>query len=72
MILNWNEYMQQLATRIGEVGRTSPEIVRGYRALSDAGQKTDVLDGKIRELIALAVGSRCGVTAALQRIRRPP
>jgi alkylhydroperoxidase/carboxymuconolactone decarboxylase family protein YurZ len=74
MILNWNEYMQQLATRIGEVGRTSPEIVRGYRALSDAGQKTDVLDGKIRELIALAVGVtlRCDGCITLQRIRRPP
>jgi len=61
MMLNWNEYMQQLATRIGEVGRTSPEIIRGYRALSDAGQKTDVLDGKVRELIALAVAAtlRC-------------
>jgi AhpD family alkylhydroperoxidase len=55
MMLNWNEYMQELATRIGEVGRTSPEIIRGYRTLSEAGQKTNTLDGKIRELIALAV-----------------
>ena len=55
MMLDWNEYLQELATRIGEIGRTSPEIVRGYRALSDAGQKSNVLDGKIRELIALAV-----------------
>jgi AhpD family alkylhydroperoxidase len=55
MMLNWNEYMQELSARIGEVARTSPEIVRAYRALSDAGQKTNALDGKIRELIALAV-----------------
>jgi AhpD family alkylhydroperoxidase len=27
----------------------------GYRAFGDAGQKTNTLDGKIRELIALAV-----------------
>jgi AhpD family alkylhydroperoxidase len=39
----------------------SAEILRGYRALGDAGQKTNALDGKIRELIALlvAVTLRC-------------
>jgi AhpD family alkylhydroperoxidase len=55
MMLNWNEYLQQLQTRMAEMGRTSPEIVRGYRGLSDAGQKTNNLDAKTRELIALAV-----------------
>lgn len=55
MMLNWNEYQQELQSRIAEMGRTSPEIVRGYRGLSDAGQKTDKLDAKLRELIALAV-----------------
>jgi AhpD family alkylhydroperoxidase len=55
MMLNWNEYMQELTTTIGEIGRTSPDIVRGYRMLSDAGQKTNKLDAKTRELIALAV-----------------
>ncbi len=55
MMLNWDEYLQDLMTKIGEIGRTSPEIVRGYRALSDAGAKTNHLDAKTRELIALAV-----------------
>ena len=55
MMLNWNEYMQELMTRVGEIGQTSPDIVRGYRTLSDAGQKTGKLDAKTRELIALAV-----------------
>jgi AhpD family alkylhydroperoxidase len=55
MMMNWNEYLQQLLTEIGEIGRTSPDIVRGYRTLSDAGQKTGKLDAKTRELIALAV-----------------
>lgn len=55
MMLNWNEYLQQLGTEIGEIGRTSPDVVRGYRTLSDAGTKTNTLDGKTRELIALAV-----------------
>ena len=55
MMLNWNEYLQELITGIGEIGRTSPDVVRGYRMLSDAGQKTNHLDSKTRELIALAV-----------------
>ena len=55
MMLNWNEYMKELQTRTAELARTSPDIIRGYRALSDAGQKTGKLDGKTRELIALAV-----------------
>jgi AhpD family alkylhydroperoxidase len=60
-MLNWNEYLHELSARIGEIGRTSPEIVRGYRTLGEAGQKTNVLDAKTRELIALgvAVTLRC-------------
>lgn len=74
MMLDWNEYLQQVMQRTGEIGRTSPDIVRGYRALSDAGQKTGKLDAKTRELIALAVAVslRCDgcitvhTTAAIQ------
>ncbi len=55
MMLNWEEYLQQLGGSIGELGRTSPEVLRGYRTLSDAGSKTNHLDAKTRELIALAV-----------------
>lgn len=55
MMLNWNEYLQELMARIGEIGQASPDLVRGYRMLSDAGQKTNKLDAKTRELIALAV-----------------
>jgi AhpD family alkylhydroperoxidase len=54
-MLNWNEYSQELSTRIGEIAGTSPEILRGYRALSDAAQKTGKFDAKMWELIALAV-----------------
>ncbi len=55
MMLDWNEYQKQLAATVGEIGRTSPDIARGYRTLSDAGAKTGKLDAKTRELIALAV-----------------
>ena len=55
MMLDWNEYRKQLGVAIAEIGRFSPETVRGYRELSDAGNKTGRLDPKTRELIALAV-----------------
>jgi len=55
MMMDWNDYQKQLAAAIGEIGRLSPDTVRGYRMLSDAGTKTDRLDAKMHELIALAV-----------------
>ena len=62
MMLERNEYHQQVLKRIGDIGRVSPETVRGYRGLSDAGAKTSKLDAKTRELIALAVAvtRQCG------------
>ena len=61
MMLDWNEYRKQLATGVKEVGKLSPDTVRGYVELSSAGQKTDLLGAKVRELIALAVAvtARC-------------
>jgi AhpD family alkylhydroperoxidase len=56
VMLEWDKYRQELLTRIGDLGRLSPETVRGYRALSDAGTHTAQLTPKVRELIALAVG----------------
>jgi AhpD family alkylhydroperoxidase len=55
MMLDWNEYMRQIGAGVAQIGRISPDIARGYRTLSDAGQKTNQLDAKTRELIALAV-----------------
>jgi AhpD family alkylhydroperoxidase len=55
MMLDWNDYRKQLAAGVREVGELSPDTIRGYMALSAAGQKKDLLGAKIRELIALAV-----------------
>ncbi len=55
MMLDWNLYQQQLMAGIGDISTLSPETVRGYRELSEAGNKTGKLDSKTRELIALAV-----------------
>ena len=54
-MLDWNAYQQQLVANIAQIGKISPDTIRGYRELSDAGAKTGKLDAKTRELIALAV-----------------
>jgi len=54
-MLDWNEYHKQVLATIAEIGRISPDIVRGYRTLSDAGGKTNRLDARTRELISVAV-----------------
>jgi AhpD family alkylhydroperoxidase len=55
MMLDWNLYLKEITSTIGQIATVSPDIVRGYRAISDAGQKTGKLDPKTRELISLAV-----------------
>jgi len=55
MMLDWNGYRQQLIDTIGQMARLSPDTTRGYGTLSAAGSKTNHLDPKTRELIALAV-----------------
>jgi len=57
MMIDWNDYHQQVLRTIAEIGRISPDIVRGYRTLTDAGKKSDLLGAKTRELIALAVAA---------------
>lgn len=55
MMLDWNEYRQQIAAAVSDIGKLSPDTVRGYALLGNAGSKTNKLDAKTRELIALAV-----------------
>jgi AhpD family alkylhydroperoxidase len=61
MMIDWNDYHAQVLKRISEIGHASPDVVRGYRTISEAGAKTGLLDPKTRELISLAVAvtARC-------------
>jgi len=60
-MLDWNTYRQQVLTGVGEIGKLSPDTVKGYMGLSGAAQKTGHLGAKVNELIALAVAvsQRC-------------
>ena len=55
MMLDWNLYLAQITSTIGQIATVTPDIVRGYRVISDAGKKSGKLDAKTRELISLAV-----------------
>lgn len=61
MMIDWNQYRNQIGSGVKEFGQLSPATVRGYVDLSTAGQKADLLGAKVRELIALAVAvtTRC-------------
>jgi AhpD family alkylhydroperoxidase len=54
-MLDWLQYRKELVGRIGEIGSLSPGTLQGYQALSKAGQSSNLLGAKTRELIALAV-----------------
>jgi AhpD family alkylhydroperoxidase len=55
MMMDWNAYQKQLTATVGQIASLSPDIVKGYQTVSNAGHKTGKLDAKTRELIALAV-----------------
>lgn len=46
---------KQVLAGVGDIGRMSPDIVKGYQALSGAAGKTGLLGAKVNELISLAV-----------------
>ncbi|MGV1868872.1 MULTISPECIES: carboxymuconolactone decarboxylase family protein [unclassified Rhizobium] len=54
-MLNWKEYLGQVLSGVGAIGKASPDIVKGYQTLGGAASKTGLLGPKVNELIALAV-----------------
>jgi AhpD family alkylhydroperoxidase len=58
---DWNEYREQLTLRLREFSKLAPETMKGIASLGKAGEKTNHLDAKTRELVSLAVAvtTRC-------------
>lgn len=48
-MLDWNNYRSELMQRLGELGKLTPETMKGVVALGNAGNKTDLLGAKVRE-----------------------
>lgn len=58
---NWKETRQDITTRAIELNTLIPDTMKAVGLLGAAGGKTNFLDAKTRELIALAVAvtTRC-------------
>ena len=61
MVMDWNQYHKEIGGRVGELGKFSPDTLRGYQTLNAANSKTTKLGEKTRQLISLAVAvtTRC-------------
>ncbi len=55
MMLNWNEYGDQVKAAIREMSAANPDLIKAYIGLNSANAKSTRMDAKTRELIALAV-----------------
>jgi AhpD family alkylhydroperoxidase len=60
-VLDWKQTIHELHVRIKELGSRSSDTLKGVALLAGAGAKTNHLDARMRELIALAVAvtTRC-------------
>jgi AhpD family alkylhydroperoxidase len=54
-MLGWKNYRKEVKARVGELVQSAPDAMKGYMALATSPDKAQHLDGKTRELIALAV-----------------
>ena len=61
MILDWQDYMKQLSPHLRELRVGTPDVMKSFSAMAQASLKTNALDTKTKELIALAIGvaTRC-------------
>ncbi|AOR65714.1 carboxymuconolactone decarboxylase family protein [Pectobacterium brasiliense] len=60
-VTDWKDMRAGLLERVGDLGKLSPDTLKGVMTLAGAGAKTGHLDEKTRELIAIAcaVTTRC-------------
>ena len=57
MLKNWAEFTQTLSSGpLKELRGATPEVMKNFSAMSQAALKTEALDTKTKELIALAIG----------------
>lgn len=58
---NYNEVTNDISKAIIAMGKEIPDVLKGFRQMSDAATKEGALDEKTKELIAMsiAVAARC-------------
>lgn len=53
---DYKELTKNISSNLVEYNKNSPELMKAFRAMSGAATKTNALDEKTKELIALAIG----------------
>lgn len=56
MTVEFKKLTQDIAANLGELGKSIPQVIKGFNELNKAGSAAGVLDAKTKELIALAIG----------------
>jgi AhpD family alkylhydroperoxidase len=58
---NWNDFLKSLSPQLRELRMGAPDVMKGFSAIAQSALKTNALDTKTKELIALAisVATRC-------------
>lgn len=61
MLKDWSELAGGLSKLVGQVRGGAPDVMKGFSAMAKAATADGALDGKTKELIALALGiaARC-------------
>lgn len=64
-MLDWNNYRSELMQRLGELGKLTPETMKGVVATGNAGNKTDLLGAKCVNSLPRRAQSQPAATAVL-------
>jgi AhpD family alkylhydroperoxidase len=61
MVENWKDLMSSLSAPLKALRTESPDVMKSFSAMAQGALKTNALDTKTKELIALAIGvaTRC-------------
>lgn len=55
MIMDWQDYMKSLSAQIRHLRVGAPDVMKNFSGMAQASLKTNALDTKTKELIALAI-----------------
>lgn len=62
MIQDWQGLIESMNKGVGDLRQAAPEVMKSFSEMARAAHGGQALDGKTKELIALALGvsTRCG------------
>lgn len=68
IMMNWNDFRDQLLGRVGELGKLSPDTVNGLVTLDHASNKTPHLAPKVQPVAGILVPTCHGIDEIQHRV----